>query len=110
MKIKVEDRGQLDPPRIAGVIVKVTRHGTYRIGFGNGVLKDSLCLRDLIVLTDHTAAMYPGFEEVLDNWQTTAQIGIRTAAKFASVAGGQGFLHCSCTTKCETKRCGCFKN
>ena len=56
LKIKDEDRGQLDPPRIAGVIVNVTRHGTYRIGFGNGVLKDSLCLRDLIVLTDHTAA------------------------------------------------------
>ena len=36
-------------------------------------------------------------------------VGVREAARLHSNNGGQRFFKCSCQTKCQTKRCRCFK-
>ena len=38
------------------------------------------------------------------------QMGIREVARLHSMSGGQGVFHCSCNTKCETKRCKCKRD
>ena len=42
------------------------------------------------------------------NCETT--ISVRGAASNQSLSGGQGFLKCSCKSKCSSNRCKCKKN
>jgi hypothetical protein len=37
-------------------------------------------------------------------------ISVREAASQQSLSGGQGFLKCSCKSKCSRNRCKCKKN
>ena len=37
-------------------------------------------------------------------------ISVREAASNQSLSGRQGFLTCSCKSKCSSKRCKCKKN
>ncbi|XP_046683489.1 uncharacterized protein LOC124369516 [Homalodisca vitripennis] len=38
------------------------------------------------------------------------ETGLRTVATAQSTGSGQGFVRCTCKTKCQTKQCACVKN
>ena len=103
------DRGPSDDPRVAGVVVEVTKHNNYRIGLRAGVLQTCMERGDLQLRPNATPQAF-GLDLVLKNWRTMKKIGIRTGAAFESPTGGQGMIICKCKKgTCRTKQCKCFR-
>ena len=52
------------------------------------------------------------FEKINSNLVTAAEVpttDVNVRAVVRTIAHGQGHFHCSCKTKCNTKRCKCLK-
>ena len=48
-----------------------------------------------------------GYANVYRDVITEEEVTVREAANKQSMSGGHGYLRCSCTTKCVSKRCKC---
>ena len=61
------------------------------------------------VESGRTALQYD-LHDALTDWENKPKVqSIRTALAAISMMGGQGHIHCSCTTLCDTARCTCKK-
>ena len=106
------DRAKTDVYNITGVVVEqVSMEGVlhYRVGAKPGVLKGVYARHQLKPLFD-TPPSILGLHEILSTWEDAPRVGERRCMRVVSHTGGQGFLKCSCTGSCTTKRCACFKN
>ena len=92
------DRGKVDANNVLGVILSVTDDGFYKIGTKNGILS-SLYARNQIFQCKE--------QFISSNDVPNIEIPLRTASTQNSLTGGQGFIFCSCKTKCTTRRCKC---
>jgi hypothetical protein len=70
----------------------------YKIGTKHGVLPQ-LYARNQVAPSDTS---FLKVEEVPES-----SISLREACAKSSLVGGQGFVRCSCTKKCENNRCAC---
>ena len=77
-----------------------TEDNFYEIGTKTGVISQ-LYSRNQIMPTDNS------FLDVDD--VPSVDVALRTVNNETSLLGSQGFVMCSCTTKCSTKRCACKK-
>lgn len=94
------DRGRADHRNIKAVVLSI-EDGFYKLGTSHGKLSQlyarnqfSPCIETFLTI-----------EEV----QQEKEITIREAARLDSVGTGQGFFKCTCTTKCQSKKCKCLK-
>jgi hypothetical protein len=110
LRIPSVDRGKVDSNNIAGVVLERTPANKYRIGFPNGVLETCMPRSELRSQPKQTLGLFPGLSEVMSSWQTSPKITIRGAANAASATGGQGYLHCTCKSKCDAQKCGCKRS
>ena len=94
-----------------GGVEQVSMEGVlhYRVGAKPGVLKGVYARHQLKPLFD-TPPSILGLHEILTTWEDAPRVGERRCMRVVSHTGGQGFLKCSCTGSCTTKRCACFKN
>jgi hypothetical protein len=92
------DRGKVDANNVLGVILSVTDDGFYKIGTKNGILS-SLYARNQIFQCKE--------QFISSNDVPNIEIPLRTASIQNSLTGEQGYIFCSCKTKCTTKRCKC---
>ena len=103
------DRGPIDDPRVAGVVVEVTKNNNYRIGLRAGCLQTCMGRGELQLRPNATPQAF-GLDYVLNNWRTMKKVGIRAGAALESPTGGQGLITCKCTKgTCRTNQCKCFK-
>jgi hypothetical protein len=70
-----------------------TRFGQLKGPFGANEM--SICKQDLMLQEEINCA---------------TNISVRETASNQSLSGGQGFLKCSCKSKCSSNRCKCKKN
>jgi hypothetical protein len=70
-----------------------TRFGQLKGTFGANEM--SICKQDLMLQEEINCA---------------TNISVRETASNQSLSGGQGFLKCSCKSKCSSNRCKCKKN
>ena len=97
------DRGRTDPKNLIGVIVERDSQELYKIATKSGVL-DGKFSRNQFDICGY--ALY-SIEDM--DMQTT--LPLRKAVQEVSTCGGQGFVRCNCHgTRCQTKRCKCFKS
>lgn len=94
------DRGRVDHRNLIGVILEV-ENDFYKIGTKDGVLK-GLYTRGQFELCGERFLEIGSVPE--------KEISVREGNTCSSIGTGQGFQRCSCTTKCETKRCACRKS
>jgi hypothetical protein len=94
------DRGPLDPNSIVCVVMKVGDNG-FVLGCSAGVFEQVFQKNAFVILNERHLAS----SDVPD----VSLSSIRSAMKHLSRFGGQGFLRCSCTGGCKTKRCKCVK-
>ena len=78
----------------------VTDDNFYKVGTKSGVLSQ-LYSRNQIM---PTTTCFLGINDV-----PQSNVALRTVNNETSLQGGQGFVKCSCTTKCKTNRCACRK-
>jgi hypothetical protein len=102
------DRTKIDPKRLPCVVVEITAREQYRLACKAGVLDKVLQRQDFLHESNKTPVFY-GLNEALQNWRTMKKISIRTGSGTIAPSGGQGHLHCNCSGKCDTKRCGCLR-
>jgi hypothetical protein len=102
------DRSKIDPKRLPCVVVEVTPREQYRLACKAGVLDKVLQRQDFLHEANKTPVFY-GLNAVLQNWRTMKKVSIRTGSGVIAPSGGQGHLHCNCSGKCDTKRCGCLR-
>ena len=96
------DRGPLDPPVIIGIVTGISDdHLMYDIGTRVGRLTIRLARNALSAIGAHMK-----LDEIPDNNVSS----IRQLVRDLSLFGGQGYLHCSCTTACKSNRCKCRKS
>ncbi|XP_060859794.1 KRAB-A domain-containing protein 2-like [Metopolophium dirhodum] len=100
IKIPDVDRGKGDPRSIIAVVLKLTDDGFYQLGCNDGVLKQLYSRSQFTVCSENLLAV-----EAVPNESIT----LRSAATAQSLGTGQGFFKCTCTKKCDTKRCVCRK-
>ena len=105
------DSTKVDPRHITGVVVEHTKTGQLRIACANGVLKRTYP-RHNVFPVNHVGnnRELVNLDEPYKNWRGLPKIDERTAARFTSVVGGQGHVHCNCRGQCVTSRCKCRKN
>ncbi|XP_060872569.1 uncharacterized protein LOC132946537 [Metopolophium dirhodum] len=96
------DKGRGDARNILAVVIEVTVDGYYRLGTKEGLLKSlysrsqfSICQKNLITI---------------DQVPRENTFALRTIATQQSTGTGQGFIKCTCKTKCQSKKCLCVKN
>jgi hypothetical protein len=102
------DRSKIDPKRLPCVVVEITPRIQYRLACKAGVLDRVLCRQDFCYEPNKTAVFY-GLQDALQNWKVMRKVSIRSGSGAIAPLGGQGHLHCGCSGKCDTKRCGCLK-
>ena len=102
------DRTKIDPKRLPCVVVEITAREQYRLACKAGVLDKVLQRQGFLHESNKTPVFY-GLNEALQNWRTMKKISIRTGSGTNAPSGGQGHLHCNCSGKCDTKRCGCLR-
>ena len=103
------DRGKMDHNCVPGVIVAVTEHTQYRVVCKAGLFKQTFHRSSFYVESGRTALQYD-LHDALTDWENKPKVqSIRTALAAISMMGGQGHIHCSCTTLCDTARCTCKK-
>jgi hypothetical protein len=73
------DRGPIDDPRVAGVVVEVTKNNNYRIGLRAGCLQTCMGRGELQLRPNATPQAF-GLDYVLNNWRTMKKVGIRAGA------------------------------
>ena len=95
------DRGRCEFPNLTAIVVEVHDGGLYKLGCKTGIL-DSFYTRNQFSPTQESFL-------TLEDVNLDKVIPLRTAASEESMGGGQGFFRCTCTGKCITKRCKCFK-
>ena len=76
--------------------------GAFKVGTRSGVI-NVLLHRDQLEKADVS-----NFLIVADI--PDCEISVREAARSEAPGGGQGFLRCGCTGKCQTNACKCKKN
>jgi hypothetical protein len=95
------DKGRGDLRNILAVVMDTTEDGFYKLGTANGVLKQLYARSQFTVCKKSLVRV----EDVPDQ-----ETGLRTVATAQSTGSGQGFVRCTCKTKCQTKQCACVKN
>ena len=110
------DRAKTDVYNITGVVLEhVHVEGVvhYTVGARPGVLAHMYSRHQLKALPN-TPPRLLGLDTVIAQWKDAPEdvprVGERKCMRLVSHTGGQGFLRCSCTGTCTTKRCACFKN
>ena len=93
------DKGRCEFPNLLCVVLEKSAGGLYKLGCKTGKL-DSLYSRNQF---SPTITAFLKVEEV----DMEREVPVRTAAREESMGGGQGFLKCHCTGKCQTRRCTC---
>lgn len=81
---------------------QVTADGYYRLGTREGLLK-SLYSRSQFTICQKK--LIPIDEVPMEN-----TLALRTIATQQSTGTGQGFMKCTCKSRCQTKKCLCVKN
>ena len=104
------DRGKTDFQFLPGVVVQITDRSLYRIATSAGILKSCYNRGDLRLREGANASDYD-LQDMLEHWeeQGTKRVSVREAVALISPTGGQGYQKCSCSSKCDSKRCACFK-
>jgi len=70
--------------------------------FSLGVLKQLYARSQFTVCQQNFVAL----EEV----NHEKELGLRSIATQEATGSGQGFIKCSCSTRCQNNRCKCLKN
>jgi hypothetical protein len=102
------DRSKVDPRRLPCVVVEVTPRIQYRLACKAGVLDRVLCRQDFLYEPNKTPVFY-GLQDALQNWTVMKKVSVRAGSGAIAPSGGQGHLHCGCSGKCDSKRCGCLR-
>lgn len=109
------DRAKTDVTNVTAVVVEhVTPHEAdagaivYRVAAAEGPLKGLYARYQLRPLPTVKPAVV-GLERVLATWRDMKPVGERTCMRAVSMAGGQGHVHCQCTSNCSSTRCTCRK-
>ena len=96
------DRGPLDPPVVIGIVTGFSEdHLMYDIGTRAGHLTIRMARNTLTAIGSHMK---------LDDIPANNISSMRQLVRELSNFGGQGYLHCSCTTACKTNKCKCKKS
>jgi hypothetical protein len=94
------DRGPLDPNSIVCTVLEIRENG-FVLGCSFGVLEHIFQKNTFVLLKERHLAISDVPNNIVNS--------ICTAMKHLSTFGGQGFLRCTCTGDCKTKRCKCVK-
>lgn len=95
------DRGKTDARNVLACILEVTDDKFFKLGTRNGVLKQ-LYVRSQFQLCHET---FLNLEDI-----PLEDTSLRSVASAQAQGNGQGFIRCSCSQKCNTRRCLCLKN
>jgi hypothetical protein len=96
------DRGPLDPPTILAVVLAASADGDmYEIGCEVGRLQNRVGKNSLSAV---------GGTLTTDSVPDVTINSIRELDRLVSHFGGQGYLKCSCTAACKTKKCKCKRS
>jgi len=95
------DRGKTDARNVLACVLEVTPDGFFKLGTRQGTLKQ-LYVRSQFQLCHEQFLK-------LENVPAHEEMSLRSVASAQAVDNGQGFFRCSCTKKCDTKRCLCSK-
>ncbi|XP_022194657.2 KRAB-A domain-containing protein 2-like [Nilaparvata lugens] len=95
------DKGKGDLRNVLAVVMEVTEDGFYKLGTKNGILKQLYSRSQFTVCKNN----FIRAEDVPE-----LKTGLCSAANAQSCGSGQGFVKCTCKTKCQTKKCACVKN
>lgn len=95
------DRGKGDSRNILAVVIKKTDDGFYTLGTRNGKLKQLYARSQFTVCDENLISI----DEVPD-----VEFSLRSVATMQSNGTGQGVKKCTCKSKCQTRKCACFKN
>ena len=80
--------------RLPGIVVSVVEHDGlqfHKVAVVGGILSNSYLRKDLV----HEALLpksHYGLDQVFENWHSLPVIAVRTAVKFISPTGGQGYV------------------
>ena len=109
------DRAKTDPTNATLVVVELVKTGKrkietkYRLACKAGPLKSLFCRSAFTPVAGMTHEVL-GLTNALESWHGMPVVGIRAAMKTISAVGGQGLLHCTCKSSCNSRTCKCFKN
>ncbi|GFQ70543.1 uncharacterized protein TNCT_613111 [Trichonephila clavata] len=73
----------------------------YKLGTEHGVLKQLYSRSEFSILQEKLLALES---------EGTEEKSLRTVVSSQSLTSGQGYIRCSCITKCLTNRCRCKNN
>ncbi|CAI6358371.1 unnamed protein product [Macrosiphum euphorbiae] len=96
------DRGRGEAHNVLACVLEVTEDGFYRLGNKTGVLKQLYARSQFTVCQQNFVA--------LDEVNHEKELGLRSIATQEATGSGQGFIKCSCATRCQNNRCKCLKN
>ena len=98
IKVPDVDRCKTEARSVLACVLEKTPDKFFKLGTSSGELKQ-LYVRSQFMLC-HEKFLTP--EDV-----PSAPVSLRAVASSQAVGNGQGFVRCSCTQKCSTKRCLC---
>lgn len=94
------DRAKTDARNILGVITE-KKDDFYKVGTKHGVLTQLFARNQL----EPCSSQLMNIADVPEGEIKS----VRTVAAEESTSGGQGHVHCNCTTRCMNNRCKCRK-
>ena len=94
------DRGRGDPANLTGVVIDI-KDGRYKIGTKGGIIENWLERNSFESIDYHGLS---------GNEVPSTEMSIRALVRTLSVGCGQGFKKCSCKSRCDNRKCSCFKN
>jgi hypothetical protein len=105
------DRTKVDGANLAGCVVAINKDkSTCRFAVKQGVLHRAYAyhvLKPVPEQSNNLDAM--DLRDAFNDWKDMPKITEREAARFVSLVGGQGIIHCNCRGECTTNSCKCKK-
>jgi hypothetical protein len=103
------DCTKVDGANLAGVVVLINKaKSTCQVAVKQGVLHRAYvyhCLKPVPEASNNLDVM--DLRDAYENWRSLPRITEREAARYISLVGGQGIIHCNCRGSCTTNSCSC---
>jgi hypothetical protein len=105
------DCTKVDGDNLAGVVVLINKSkSTCRVAVKEGLLHHAYVyhvLKPVPIASNNLKIM--NMSEAYEDWWSLPKITEREAARFISLVGGQGVIHCNCKASCTSNSCSCRK-
>ena len=98
IRIPEFDRGPSDPKNLLVVVLGI-ENNLYEVGCRQGKLSTKFTAADLDAVP----------EKLIYEKDVAADCILSVRSAVTKATGGQGYLKCNCTSKCQTLRCSCLK-